>query len=222
MHTGYSPYDMCYEATHLISCMSESGLDRDTEKQIILLLNKADSYDYMSKYQMSLARKQLADMYFNYGITGNALEQYHAALELNSNISVKRRVKELENIPSCELTYSLDCNMAGEPDYSRLTYHDIAMTDVVLYEESDPVLERIRKESSEKLLREVAIENQIYDPEFEKEIDERLSCLDGLARKEFYRIRASRTDSSEMLSNKELDRLTLDAMEKSFREMKKS
>ena len=137
MHTGYSPYDMCAEATRLIELLKEEALSTESEKQIILLLNKLEEYDHTSQYQLSIARKLFADMYYQYGINGNALEQYNAALILNSKIAVNKRIKELSKIPQDQLAFSLDCNMVGDPDYSNLNYHKLELPEEYLIESTE-------------------------------------------------------------------------------------
>jgi hypothetical protein len=228
MRTGYSPYDMCNEAVRLIDSCSSGSIDPREELQIVLLLNKSDSYSDMSAYQLSIARKKLADLYYKNGITGSALDQYSLALQANPKLSVKKRIKELDSIPKPERIYSIDPNIVGEPDYSNLKYYshtpdeefirsregaDKRIADLlgITVEE----LHKIRADARKSAFEQANIENAIYDPEFEKEIDERLSRLDELSKKEFYRIRAIRKPD-EILSDKKLDLLTLEAMEQSY------
>jgi len=70
------------------------------------------------------------------------------------------------------------------------------------------------KSNYEKIKQEVIESNKIYDEEWEKEVAERLSKLDDFYKKEFYRLRASYND--DLLSHKELDKLNLESMEKSY------
>lgn len=229
MRTGYSPYDMCNEAVRLIEHSIGNSLSKNLEKQIILLLNKAEEYDYMSKYQLSIAKKQFADMYYKHGITGNALDQYNSALLLNPKIAVKTKIKELSKIPKEQLVFSLDRNMVGEPDYSALTYHEIELPEEWLSERAENEAKmaemlgmsieeyrNLHNDCMEQLRQEAIEEDQTYDPEFEKEIEERLSKLDERSKTEFYRVRGMRENKTATLSDKDLDRLTLEDIEMSF------
>lgn len=228
LKTGYSPYDMCNEAIRLIESCTDIQMDTRDELQIILLLNKSDSFSNMSKYQLSIARKKFADLYYKNGITGNALEQYRIALDLNPKLSVKKRVAELNKIPKSDLIFSLDANISNEPDYKHLEYHTIRLDDDYIRKREEqkkelssnlgiPIkeLDDFIEETRTKRQQEVLKENDIYDPDFEFEIEERLSKLDKLSRSEFYRIRQERKED-DVLTNKELDIMTLESMERSF------
>lgn len=90
MKIEYSPYDIINEANRLIDICINSSLTKEQELQIILLINKAQSYTNMSKYQLSMTRKKFAELYYSLGITENALDQYRLAIELNSKLPVKK------------------------------------------------------------------------------------------------------------------------------------
>ena len=221
---------MTAEANRLITESSTSGgLALDCEKQIISLLNTAESYSNMSKYQLSLAHKSLADLYYSLDITGSALEHYKIALCMNPKIAIKKKLKSLESLPKESLTYSLDANNASEPDYSNLIFHKINL-DAEFIEQHNKLIEqnaarwgmsveeynKMYSDVITKLQQEAAEADTVYDSEWEKEIEVRLSKLDEFSRKEFYRIRAERKSTDGVLSNKKLDLLTLESMEKSY------
>lgn len=229
MHTGYSPYDMVNESIRLISELSDTTqILPKTERQIILLLNKAETYSYMSTYQLANAHKVFADLYFEHGYTGSALQHYQIAQSLYPKIAIKRKLNKLLALPKEKLIFSIDANIIDEPDYSNLIFHEIALDDD-FYEKRQreraiiasqmgftiEELDEIKEKAAQELYEEVQKENNIYDPEFEKELEERLSKLGDIYKKEFYRIRSNRKPDN-ILSNRKLDLLDLEAMERSF------
>ena len=80
-------------------------------------------------------------------------------------------------------------------------------------EHSDKIQKQLKEESTKK--------NNIYDEEWENELNKRLSKLDEPSRKAFYHMRANRKEDN-ILSYKELDILNLEALERSYNYHKKN
>lgn len=81
-------------------------------------------------------------------------------------------------------------------------------------EERNAFYQKLRSEQKE----EVKKENSIYDPNFEKTIQNRLHNLDQRSIDEFYRIRDNRKeDENSSFSNKELDLFLLESLESSYK-----
>jgi hypothetical protein len=79
--------------------------------------------------------------------------------------------------------------------------------------DDEDIKELVQRVYQERL-KKTEEENKIYDQEYEDELERRVDRLGPLVKSEFYRVRANRKES-ETLSIKELDKLTLEAMERS-------
>ena len=214
MKKDISPYEMLSVARQLISDSTKDDFPRSRELQIILLLNKAEDFPNMSHYQLSFGHKALADLYDVCEMSGSALEHYIKALELYEKVPVKRIISKLKKIPREDLVYGIDGNICGEPDWENIPFApkpDLPEPPVI----TDPLWAKITQENREQRMKEVAYENSIYDQSFEDELRARLEKLGEPYISEFYRNRGYRKES-DTLSNKQLDLLTLEAMEDSY------
>lgn len=206
---NYLPYAIKDLALKLIAESTENNFSRERELQIVLLLNKSEDNYRMSHYQLARAHKTFAEFYNSIGMTGSALEHYEKALELDNKLAVKRILTNLKKIPKDELVYGIDINTYGEPDLSELN------TEV--YDPSSEYTTEHKSKYIHKYItdKEMVAEDDIYDPEWERMIEERLDKLDEISKKEFYRHRALRDINDVNHTYKELDMFMLKSMEES-------
>lgn len=193
MYNSISPYRINDDANKLINSIKDE-FSIDKERIIIILLNEIDSDFKMSRYQLSLSRKSFGDCYHKHGITQNAIEQYELGLKLNPKLPVKKLLKELYSIDSEERISSLNYNMVG--DISEY-YNEVSGEDTTS-------------------LAPTNSSNSIYDEDFENMLTQRLQKMGEPYISEFYKTRINRKFDM-IFSDNELDLMTLEAMERSFR-----
>lgn len=165
-----------------------SSFNQLEEKWILSNINHIDDYPNMSRYQLSLTKKAMADCYMKHGITGNALEFYEWALEDNKHLPVKRIITSLKSIPSNELSYSLDKNALFEAQFD------------------------ITVQNNETDISEVAAPDE-YEPEFEEFIQSELDKLGEDYRESFYELLQRREfEKDYFFPYKEWVKLTLESL----------
>ena len=146
-----SPYDINKRILSRIKNMP-SSFDQLEEKWILSNINRIDDYPNMSRHQLSLTKKAMADCYMEYGITGNALEFYEWALEDNKHLPVKRTITSLKKIPSDELSYSLDKNALFEAQFDLVVQdNETGISEVATPDEYDPKFEEFIQSELDKL-----------------------------------------------------------------------
>lgn len=107
-----SPYALIYEARQHM-CKMILDFPRCKEERVIKLLNSAETYPNMSRYQMAEARIMLLDLYISHEIFGNAYDLAKVTLAAYPSAPIKTRMKKLENMMESgqEMIYSCDINM---------------------------------------------------------------------------------------------------------------
>ena len=193
-----SPYSLNAIVLEHISILSENFNDID-EMIVLYNLNKIDDYPNMSKYQLSLSKKALAECYEKYGYYGSALYFYESGLADNKNLSVKKKISRLKKLPQEELVYSIDPN-------------------VVL---DNPVGLSSQEQESTSLESKPMIKDEI-DPAFDEYINNELNSLGPEYVKGFHELLAQREFSKDyFFSYKEWAEMELETLKESHKFSKK-
>lgn len=188
-----SPYLINNKILEYISSL-EKEFNVIDEKVILYNLGIIESYPNMSRYQLSLTKKALAECYEKYDFLGSALHFYESGLNDNKNLPVKRKISSLRKLNREQLKWSIDPNTVLE-------------SPVDLYVQED---ELNRSLCASRITEE-------YDPAFEEYIEEELNKLGSPYKEEFFRFRELRDfEKDYFLSYPKWVELTLD----SFRESK--
>lgn len=118
-----SPYQLNNDALTLIKNIGKR-FSKAKEEKILSLINAATANEKMSRYQLSLTHKALGDCYYDHKIFQSALTQYELALQLNKNLSIKRRIKELRSMEPEKMLSSLPADTSRDileyPEYKQV------------------------------------------------------------------------------------------------------
>ena len=195
------PYAMLLQASIMMKEIDHIEDHPDEELQIVSLLNKAETFPWISQYQLGEGHRELADLYYSSEIFGSALDHYQIALRFNPKCPVKRKVSSIKKMT--ELRYSLDPNIASEPDLSFCEDN----TPIIA---PDPWYVKAIQECKDEA-KEI---DSVYDPVWESAVEKVLSRLPDDYRTAFYKCREEPHDG--VLSERDLDLMRLVSMAKSY------
>lgn len=146
-----SPYSINERVRSKIQKL-DSSLNTDDERWIIKNIHRMEQYPNMSKYQLSLTKKEMADYYMQQGTTGNALIFYEWALKDNKNLPVKRLISSLKKKKPSELIYSMDKDTIIGADRTFVSSNVLySMSGYTIEKEHDEQFESYISKELEKL-----------------------------------------------------------------------
>lgn len=93
--TDLSPYELLEKAQSSMNELKETYTEQEAQKAVGYLSLSAQN-PKMSTYQLSNAYKELGQIYDRNELKQKALDAYREGLRLNSGLSVKKRIKQLE------------------------------------------------------------------------------------------------------------------------------
>lgn len=93
--TCVSPYYWNIQAMKIINEL-KCDFNHLVEQEVLDRLNAAEQNSKMSKYQLSITYKELADCYYKNNFYSKALECYEKGLLYNNKLPVKRKISKLK------------------------------------------------------------------------------------------------------------------------------